>query len=232
RKMASSLGSSGGGSSSGGPGGNHGQPQALTDVTQIFDLLESNKPDVVQEVKDLILENLNSTKESWLVSGLYEYYIQSGMTDGIKSPLKETRRQALDMLYANNPLVVQNNSTTLFFRELIKLLKTETDVVILLTGLLAMIMMLPIIPMFIVCNIQDIFDVFGRLATWTNTTHNIPREHLLHLQVGLYSLFHRLYAMFPCNFLSYLRHNFFLVLRITYQFSGSFCIQSGGALTS
>jgi len=47
-----------------------------------------------------------------------------------------------------------------------------------------------------------------RLATWTNTTHNIPREHLLHLQVGLYSLFHRLYAMFPCNFLSYLRHNF------------------------
>jgi len=115
--MASSLGSSGGGNSSGGPGSNHGQGQALTDVTQIFDLLESNKPDVVQEVKDLILENLNSSnksqtyfivnsivacmincrlqltingvmscvvvcyfiaKESWLVSGLYEYYIQSG----------------------------------------------------------------------------------------------------------------------------------------------------------
>ncbi|ODN00089.1 Hamartin, partial [Orchesella cincta] len=185
RKMASSLGSSGGGSSSGGPGGNHGQPQALTDVTQIFDLLESNKPDVVQEVKDLILENLNSTKESWLVSGLYEYYIQSGsgrcsdilcgisrephdkflierMTDGIKSPLKETRRQALVLVghavCKQPPWLYKITQQPYLFRELIKLLKTETDVVILLTGLLAMIMMLPIIPMFIVCNIQDIFD--------------------------------------------------------------------------
>ena len=26
-----------------------------------------------------------------------------------------------------------------------------------------------------------------------------------HVQVGLYAFFHRLYGMFPCNFLSYLR---------------------------
>ncbi len=48
--MASSIGSTGGTSL--------GQ---TTDVTQIFDLLESNKPEVVQDVKDLILENLNSS---------------------------------------------------------------------------------------------------------------------------------------------------------------------------
>lgn len=35
------------------------QTQPITDVTQIFDLLESNKPEVVQDVKDLIFENLN-----------------------------------------------------------------------------------------------------------------------------------------------------------------------------
>ncbi|CAL8113121.1 unnamed protein product [Orchesella dallaii] len=133
------------------------------------------------------------------------------MTEGIKSPLKETRRQALILVghavCKQPPWLYKILTQSPLFRELIKLLKTETDVVILLTGLLAVIMMLPIIPMFVVSNVQDIFDVFGRLATWTNTTHNIPREHLLHLQVGLYSLFHRLYAMFPCNFLSYLRHN-------------------------
>lgn len=39
----------------------------VTDVTQIFDLLESNKPEVVQDVKDLILENLNSSMYSLLV---------------------------------------------------------------------------------------------------------------------------------------------------------------------
>lgn len=29
--------------------------------------------------------------------------------------------------------------------------------------------------------------------------------HLVHLHAGVYSLFHRLYGMFPCNFVSYLR---------------------------
>lgn len=29
--------------------------------------------------------------------------------------------------------------------------------------------------------------------------------HLVHLHAAVYSLFHRLYGMFPCNFVSYLR---------------------------
>lgn len=33
----------------------------------------------------------------------------------------------------------------------------------------------------------------------------ISETYVLHLQVGVYSLFHRLYGMFPCNFLAYLR---------------------------
>lgn len=54
--MASSAGSTGGASS------NQGHAPVVTDVTQIFDLLESNNPDIVQEVKELILENLNGSK--------------------------------------------------------------------------------------------------------------------------------------------------------------------------
>lgn len=34
---------------------------------------------------------------------------------------------------------------------------------------------------------------------------HVPVEHLVHLHAGVYSLFHRLYGMFPCNFISYLR---------------------------
>lgn len=33
----------------------------------------------------------------------------------------------------------------------------------------------------------------------------ISETCILHLQVAIYSLFHRLYGMFPCNFLAYLR---------------------------
>lgn len=34
---------------------------------------------------------------------------------------------------------------------------------------------------------------------------HVPVVHLVHLHAGVYSLFHRLYGMFPCNFISYLR---------------------------
>ncbi len=37
------------------------------------------------------------------------------------------------------------------------------------------------------------------------TAGHIPDIYLLHLQVGAYSLFHRLYGMYPCNLLTYLR---------------------------
>ena len=33
----------------------------------------------------------------------------------------------------------------------------------------------------------------------------MPDIYLLHLQVAVYSLFHRLYGMYPCNLLTYLR---------------------------
>lgn len=35
---------------------------------------------------------------------------------------------------------------------------------------------------------------------------NIPDVYLTHLQVAVYSLFHRLYGMYPCHFLTYLRN--------------------------
>ena len=37
---------------------------------------------------------------------------------------------------------------------------------------------------------------------------NAPDIFLLHLQVALYGLFHRLYGMFPYTFLTYLRHHY------------------------
>ena len=53
------------------------------------------------------------------------------------------------------------------------------------------------------------FFFFSRLAAWnTNNPNKLPEDHLIHLQVSLHSLFHRLYGMYPCNFLSYLRSEY------------------------
>lgn len=44
------------------------------------------------------------------------------------------------------------------------------------------------------------------LAGWLfSPAGHVPVVHLVHLHAGVYSLFHRLYGMFPCNFISYLR---------------------------
>lgn len=39
-------------------------------------------------------------------------------------------------------------------------------------------------------------------------TGHIPEVYLIHLHASVYSLFHRLYGMYPCNFVSYLRSHY------------------------
>uniref|UniRef100_A0A672HUY7 TSC complex subunit 1b n=1 Tax=Salarias fasciatus TaxID=181472 RepID=A0A672HUY7_SALFA len=89
---------------------------------------------------------------------------------------------------------------------LLRCLKTDSDVVVLITGVLVLITLLPMIPQAGKQHIYDFFDVFGRLASWTyRNPGQVPAVQLVHLHAAVYSLFHRLYGMFPCNFMSYLR---------------------------
>ena len=57
---------------------------ASLSVEEIFHLLESNNPDVVSEIQRLFHENLSETREGWLVSGLYDYYTNTGSANGLK----------------------------------------------------------------------------------------------------------------------------------------------------
>lgn len=45
--------------------------------------------------------------------------------------------------------------------------QTDTDVVVLITGVLVLITLLPMIPQAGKQHIYDFFDVFGRLASWS-----------------------------------------------------------------
>ncbi|KAK3524150.1 hypothetical protein QTP70_018225, partial [Hemibagrus guttatus] len=92
---------------------------------------------------------------------------------------------------------------------LLKCLKTDTDVVVLITGVLVLVTLLPMIPQAGKQHLYEFFDVFGRLAAWNlrNPGH-VSEVFLIHLHASVYSLFHRLYGMYPCNFISYLRSHY------------------------
>lgn len=83
-------------------------------------------------------------------------------------------------------------------------LQHEKDIVPLMCALLCIITLLPIIPNSVPNFLHDLFEVFGHLASWKLQNPRLPDEKLVHLQLGLQMLFHRLYGMYPCNFLGYL----------------------------
>ncbi|XP_069705374.1 hamartin isoform X2 [Periplaneta americana] len=201
------------------------------EVSELLNRLESNQPEIVEESKKTFREIFLTTKESWLVNGLCDYYLSTSSARsveilvGVREPhdrhlfdrLSESLRgpsklQALTLLghiVRRHPAWIFKIAQHTLLKELLKLLKVETDILPLMSALLILIVLLPMIPALIGNYLQDIFEVFSRLAAWnTNNPNKLPEEHLLHLQVGLYALFQRLYGMYPCNFLSYLRNEY------------------------
>ncbi|XP_051977374.1 hamartin-like isoform X2 [Xyrauchen texanus] len=85
-------------------------------------------------------------------------------------------------------------------------MRTDSDIVVLVTGVLVLITLLPMIPQTNKHLLCEFFDIFGRLASW-NQRHpgHAQGVYAIHLHASVYSLFHRLYGMYPCNFVSYLR---------------------------
>ncbi|XP_023715009.1 hamartin isoform X2 [Cryptotermes secundus] len=201
------------------------------EVAELLDRLESNQPEIVEESKKKFREIFLNTKESWLVNGLCDYYLSTSssrsveilvgvrephdrhlfdrLSDSLKGSSKLQTLTLLGHIVRRHPAWLHKIAHHSLLKELLKLLKVETDILPLMTALLVLIVLLPMIPDLIGGYLQDIFEVFSRLAAWnTNNPNKLPEEHLLHLQVGLYTLFHRLYGMYPCNFLSYLRHEY------------------------
>ena len=74
-----------------------------------------------------------------------------------------------------------------------------------MSALLCIITLLPIIPNLVPHFFNELFDVFGHLASWNCQNPNrLSDDKLVHLQLGLQMLFHRLYGMYPCNVLKFI----------------------------
>ncbi|XP_029163759.1 hamartin [Nylanderia fulva] len=221
-----------------------------TSAAELFYLLESNKLGEVEEIKKVFHDHFLCTKDNWLVNGLFDYYLSTNslrtaeVLAGVRDPHDKhlldrlsdilsksgnsgQRIQALTLLghiARRQPTWLYKLASHALFRDLLKLLKVEADILPLMSALLLLVMLLPMLPAALGPYLPEIFEVFGRLASYyyyqssllssstpftsTAVPNVIDKDHLylIHLQVGLNNLFNRLYAMYPCNFISYLKH--------------------------
>ena len=168
-----------------------------------------------------------------MVSGLYDFYAASKsgrclelllnvrdphdrfLFDKISDSLKQGGKQrglGLDVLgyvVRKQPSWLYRITQHSLMKELIKVLKTEDDLVMIMTALLDLIALLPTVPVNITSYLNDVFEVFSRIAYWrTVNIKSLPEIQQVHVQVALFAFFHRLYGMFPCNFLSFLRSQY------------------------
>ncbi|KAH1002807.1 hypothetical protein HUJ04_008860 [Dendroctonus ponderosae] len=191
-----------------------------------FEKLESGNKEVVENIKHSIREQFSKVHESWLINGLYDYYLSSNSVRCMEViiTLREPHQQFLfDRLCESiksrkTDLKVRIQALTLLGHIarsqptwLITLPEhNETELLPLISALLILIVLLPMFPSSIGEHyLEEIFDIFRRLAAWnSNVPGKLGEDQMIHLQVALYALFLRLYGMYPCNFLCYLKSHF------------------------
>uniref|UniRef100_A0A182NKX3 Uncharacterized protein n=1 Tax=Anopheles dirus TaxID=7168 RepID=A0A182NKX3_9DIPT len=201
------------------------------DVAKLFDDLESNNMDRVDEVKRKFQEIFSSTKESWLAYNMMEYFghtssiriveilvkvqqphdkhIFDRLSEWIRGGTAKTLALTLfGHIIQKRPLWLYKVGTHQLVKDVLKLSKVEKDITSLINAVLCIIDLLPVIPLAMGSFVQDLFDVFNYLATWNQNEAHLPEYQLIHLQFGLYELFTRLYGMYPCNFVAFLKQEY------------------------
>ncbi|KAM9841862.1 TSC complex subunit 1b [Aulostomus maculatus] len=198
----------------------------------LLPLLETSDLHQLEEIRGLINEQLSTERGSMLLNGLVEYFLETNSAQAmhILSSVREPHdkhlldkmnecmtKQAcrlptltlLGHVIRKQPSWIHKMARYPLLLSLLKCLKTDTDVVVLITGVLVLITLLPMIPQAGKQHLWEYFDIFGRLASWNlkNPGH-VSEVYLIHLHASVYSLFHRLYGMYPCNFVSYLRSHY------------------------
>ncbi|KAK2566005.1 Hamartin, partial [Acropora cervicornis] len=170
----------------------------------LFSLLDADNIETAEETKALILENLHSSRDPGLLNSMVEYYLKtrSATCLQILTGIHEARGQALfeKMNESLKHRTTRLDTLTLLGHIVRK--QADTDVVVLTSAVLTITTMLPLIPAYVGPWLPELFDIFVRLSSFrAHSKVNPPEVHLLHLHVAVYMFFHRLYAMYPNNFL-------------------------------
>ncbi|XP_068237818.1 hamartin-like [Palaemon carinicauda] len=202
------------------------------DVGDVLGLLESPQEEVVQEVRSILKDTLATTREGWLITGLLEYFFVSnsgrlldivlGVTEPHDRHLLERIAEGLKradrfrytclLLYAVRrqppPMWLRKLLNHGAMRELLHTLAVDEDVPVLVSGVMALVMLLPVLPLEMGrLHLSSVLDIFCRLVRWTPKMDK-DESFQPYLQVAVYSLFHRLYALYPCHFITCLQNTF------------------------
>lgn len=201
------------------------------DVEKLFNALESNNTAEYEEAKKTLAEFFIQNKEQWLMQGMMEYYLRTNsvriiefivkvqtphdvyvfdrLSEWLRGPNRVPALTLFGFIIRKHPTWLYKVAKHKLIKDILKLLQTEKEIVPLMSALLCIITLLPIIPSFpsLVPNfLPDLFDVFSHLASWNCQNPNkLSENQLIHLQIGLCMLFNRLYGMYPCHFVTYLR---------------------------
>ena len=74
------------------------------------------------------------------------------------------------------------------------------------------------------------FELFNRLCLYKfRENSRLPEVSATHLTAALYSYFHRLYGMFPCNFLFFMRQQDYDPASHNSVFNGKECVVCWGS---
>lgn len=203
-------------------------------MAELIQQLESNDTRIAEEMKEKFHEQFKLVQDNWLLYGIYDHYMVTNspryieimvnvkephynylfnkLSDTIKGCKSEQKVQALTLLghiLRKEPFWLYKITEHHLLKDLLKLLKTETDILLLLSALLALVVLLPTVPSRMGQYLQEVFEIFSRLAAWNcSNPEKLVEEQMIHMQVALYALFQRLYGMYPCNFLAYLRNQY------------------------
>ncbi|XP_005882180.1 PREDICTED: hamartin isoform X1 [Myotis brandtii] len=199
---------------------------------ELLSMLDSPVLSVRDDVTAVFKENLNADRGPMLVNTLVDYYLETSSQQvlHILTTLQEphdkhlldkmneyvgkatSRLSTLSLLghaIRLQPPWKHKLSQAPLLPSLLKCLKVDTDVIVLTTGVLVLITMLPMIPQAGKQHLHDFFDIFGRLSSWClKKPGHVAEIYLVHLHASVYALFHRLYGMYPCNFVSFLRSHY------------------------
>ncbi|XP_077096889.1 TSC complex subunit 1a isoform X2 [Siphateles boraxobius] len=204
------------------------------DQPNVFDLvplLGSSDLQELEQVKNLLQDSLSAEKGTMLLNSLVDYFLDTSSSQAldILSSVREPHdKYLLDKMnecmgkqscrlstitllghvVRKQPPWIHKIARFPLLASLLKCLKTDSDVVILITGVLVLITLLPMIPQTNKQLLCEYFDIFGRLAAWNQRHPGVQGVFAVHLHASVYSLFHRLYGMYPCNFVSYLRAHY------------------------
>ncbi|KAF4077121.1 hypothetical protein AMELA_G00204440 [Ameiurus melas] len=201
-------------------------------VGDLLPLLETSDLQQLEGIKGLINDHLTTERGSVLLNGLVDYFLETNSSPALhilcsvrephdkhlfdkmnecmaKAACRLPTLNLLGHVVRKQPSWIHKIARNPLLLSLLKCLRMDTDVVVLITGVLVLVTLLPMIPQAGKQHLYEFFDVFGRLAAWNlrNPGH-VPEVFLIHLHASVYSLFHRLYGMYPCNFISYLRSHY------------------------